>query len=215
MFSLSAVLPGRINDKAYVRANQAFIFEAIQAAGRAFIFAAWSSPIPVRSGMSRGSLMADVQAYQGSGPALSFFNTSVPISPSEYDKRYYIQPEQRNLGGISYTRHEGTRDYKSRGWLPKTPETGAMLSKYVIKKATDKKLKISFVFDSGVLHYNYNEFLLEWRSLERGANAFNESIVRSFQTGLPDLKDYMEYVRVSGGRKTNIQGWQTNRKVIL
>lgn len=210
-FSLTAILPKRINGEAYIKAHEKFINAAIKKAGRAFIQASWQA-IPVKSGMSRGSLMA---AVQGHGDALSFFNTSVPISPVEFDKKYYVQPEQRNLGGIIPIPHEGEREYKSVGWLPKTPKMGAALSKYVIKKSVEKNLKISFVFDSGVRHYNYNEFTQNWRSMELGHFAFHESLVQSFKTGIPDLKDYMEYVRVSGGQMTNLQGWQKNRKVIL
>jgi len=205
--SLKAILSSRINGKAYIRDNDAFMLQAIKDAGRAFIEAA-EPRIPVKSGMSKGSLMADVH-YRGKiQDAFSFFDTDFLILPIEFDKKYYVQPGQRNLGRVNVIRHDDPSKYKSEGWLPKDPETGAAISKYTIKRATGKDHRITFIFDSGVRHYNYNEFLRNWRSQQVGMTAFHNSLKKSLKKGIPNLLDYLEYIHVSGGKGTGIAGKQ-------
>lgn len=209
---MTVVMPKRIDKQAYLRDKDSAIFEAIKKAGRAFIQAAWPA-IPVRSGMARGSLMAEVQAYRGSGSAISFFNTSVPVTPIEYNKKYYIYPGQRGMANIVPNSFDNENEKrKALGWIPKDEDSGATISHYKITKDGGK---FKFIFDSGVRHFNYNEFALNWHSLTFGYEAFNSSMQQSLKRDIPKLTDYMEYVRISGGKATNIQGSQYNRKVRL
>jgi hypothetical protein len=211
-FTITAKVGIKIKKKEWLQAYEDFVLEAIQKAGRAFIQST-ATNVPVRTGMARGSLMAEVQSWQGSESALSFFGTSVSISPTEYNKKYYIYPDQRNLQGTPVYSFDKESNRTARGWIPKVEESGAALSRYTITKDLTKTSKFTFTFDSGVRHFTYNDFAL-WHSLEFGKESFQNSIAQSFKK-IPKFTDFMEYVRISGGRFSHIQGTQSNRKVSL
>lgn len=215
-FSVTAKLAFKINKKQFKADYEEFVLDAVKKAGRAAIRAMYPL-IPVRTGMARGSLLAEVHSWRGDeGDAMSFFKPDLPITPVEFDKKYYVYPPQRHISKVTLNNIEG---YKPRentktpaiGWIPKDAESGADLSIYEIDRSTGKNMKITFNFDSGVKHLTYNDFST-WHSLERGRNAFAGSIMRSFKK-MPNLKDYMEYASFSGGRYTNLPGKQRTRKV--
>lgn len=192
--SLTATLPQRISKKRYLAAWSDYMEEALREAGRQFILAAYPA-IPVKTGMARGSLKAQVNSEQS---AFSFFHTTFTMTPSQYNKKYYVYPGQEHMERISLRSFD---EYKPRanttepalGWIPKDAKSGAALSAYTVKRTG---FNLEFNFDSAVRHYKTHDDT--WRSVNLGYIAFKSSLKRSLKR-VPSFLSYLEYGTISNG----------------